>query len=87
MPGILVVPLSLLMFLSCKKKIDKAIDCLGESLLTSVHHSNDNANPKKVDFTIRYAGEHNVSYISIDYGDGQTAPLSGDKIAYLCAAR
>lgn len=64
--------------LGCKKVVESAVNCIGESLLVSVHHSAATDNSKKINFTVNYSGSFTVSAIKIEYGDGSSETISGN---------
>lgn len=57
---------------SCKKTLESIVNCTGEGLLMSVHHTVDGSSPKLVHFEGRYSGSHNLDSVTWDFGDGQT---------------
>lgn len=60
----------------CRKTSEKVIDCLAESILTSVHTTVDGTNPKLVHIEAKYSGSHRVTSVKWEYGDGKTATTS-----------
>ena len=64
---------SSLNFVSCKKDIEDSIDCLSEGFLISVSHTPDAQDSKKITFKITYSGDHSLdNSVKWDFGDGQT---------------
>ena len=57
---------------SCKKALESIINCTGEALLMSVHHTVDGSSPKLVHFEGRYSGTHSLDSVTWDFGDGKT---------------
>lgn len=78
--------IGVLLSLSCKKMAEGVIDCLGESLLTSVHITTDNTNSKLVQLEARYHGNYTVTSVFWDYGDGSSATTSGKTSDHTYAA-
>lgn len=58
---------------SCKKTAEEAVDCFAESVLTSLHGTNDDANKKIIHFNASYDGDKTISSIAWEFGDGTTA--------------
>lgn len=65
--------LFILLLGSCKKAAESAVDCFGESLLTSVHVMVSSTNAKQVTTEVRYGGTKTISGIKWEFGDGSTA--------------
>lgn len=56
---------------SCSKDEESIIDCLGQSFLVNVHHEASAENPKQINFSVSYSGDHTVSNtIKWNFGDG-----------------
>ncbi|QBQ41338.1 PKD domain-containing protein [Sphingobacterium psychroaquaticum] len=57
---------------SCSKKdADKVVDCFGQSLLVDVHHSPVSGEPSRINYSVKYVGEHELNtVIKWNYGDG-----------------
>lgn len=84
---ILLVTLLGLGFSSCSKDEDESIiDCFGDSLLLSIHHSADSGTPRTVNFTMKYSGINTVSGIDWNFGDGKTAHSDGTTVSHTYTA-
>ncbi|WP_312764747.1 PKD domain-containing protein [Epilithonimonas sp.] len=82
-----IIYLSLLFFTvltinSCRKVEESIVDCLGESILTSLRHEVSTSNVKQVDFEISYSGEKTVTSIAWDFGDGIKTTSTNKKISH-----
>jgi hypothetical protein len=56
---------------SCSKHEDEAIvDCLGDSILMKLKHSEDETNSKKINYSIEYYGSKTISSVTWTFGDG-----------------
>ncbi|WP_316833026.1 PKD domain-containing protein [Pedobacter aquatilis] len=75
-----------LLFNSCRKAAESAVDCLGQSFYVSFKHNTNDQDPRKVDFNLTYSGKLQVASMRIDYGDGQTQTLSTGIISHTYAA-
>lgn len=71
-----------LIFNSCKKAAEDAVDCFGQSLFVSFNHNQNDTNSRKVDFTIKYAGKLPIASIRLEYGDGQSQTISGSTASH-----
>lgn len=72
-----VLSLLLIVMASCKDDIEEATDCIGESVFTSMKHQASASNAREVTFTIEYIGDHTVSSVDWDFGDGSTQNVQG----------
>ncbi|RYG02369.1 MAG: PKD domain-containing protein, partial [Chitinophagaceae bacterium] len=61
----------------CKKTTEKALDCFGESLLTSVHVHIITTNAKQINTEVRYAGSKTISNVKWEFGDGAVQTTTG----------
>jgi len=55
---------------SCRKEEEAIVNCLGESILTSLKHQTSTSNVKQIDLEIGYSGDKAVTSINWDFGDG-----------------
>lgn len=83
-----IISLSLLFFIlltinSCRRVEESIVDCLGESILTSLRHNTSASNVKQVDFEISYSGEKTVTSIEWDFGDGTKNNKQQKHFSYL----
>lgn len=59
---------------SCSKHDDEEIvDCFGDSILTSLKHSEDGTNSTIIHYSIQYSGSNTVSSVTWTFGDGTPA--------------
>ncbi len=70
--------------LSCSKEENAITDCLGQSFLTFIHHNVSAENPKLVNFSVTYSGEHSFdNKTKWDFGDGTPIKtLSGHETSH-----
>lgn len=73
--------------LSCSKEVSSITDCLGQSFLTLIHHNVSTENPKLVNFSVTYSGEHSFdNKTKWDFGDGTPIQtLSGHETSHIYA--
>lgn len=69
---------------ACKKALESIVDCTGEGLLMSVHHTEDASSTKLIHFEAKYSGSHTLDTVSWDFGDGSTR--TGTKVDHTYAA-
>lgn len=62
---------------SCKKVEKSMVDCLGESIKTTVHVTVTASNTKQVATEVKYWGHHTITSVKWEYGDGVTATTTG----------
>ena len=56
---------------SCNKDEESIIDCLGESFFLNVHHEAAAENPKQINFSVSYSGDHTPGKtVKWNFGDG-----------------
>ena len=74
--------MSSLSFISCKKDIEDSIDCLSDGFLISVSHTADAQDAKKITFKVTYSGDHKLdNSVKWDFGDGHTE-TSGTEVTH-----
>ena len=61
---------------SCKKTLESAVNCTGESLLVSIHVNADATSPKLVHVEVQYSGSYNFQSVTWDFGDGNTSTVT-----------
>ncbi|RAJ05016.1 hypothetical protein LX64_02170 [Chitinophaga skermanii] len=71
---------------NCKKSADAVVDCLGESLLTSIKVNVDATNPKLVHVEVNYSGSLTVASVTYNYGDGTTETLTAKTSSHVYTA-
>jgi len=73
-----------LFIIGCSKDTEKDIvDCFGASLLTNVHHTTSNENPKTIHFNVSYSGSSTLkNTITWHYGDGTTETVKGTSTSH-----
>lgn len=64
---------------SCKKDLEKIVDCLAESSLASIDASIDPANSKLYTFKVSYGGTHTLGTVKWKFGDGSEATTNGSE--------
>jgi len=74
----LVIALLLFANVSCKKSLDNAVGCFGESLLMNITHTASPGNPKEISLAISYSGSFEVQSVVWEYGDGSTQTIPGN---------
>lgn len=57
----------------CKKAMESAVDCIGESFFVSLKTVANADNPKIVNLEVHYSGSHTFTSVNWTYGDGATA--------------
>ena len=62
---------------SCKKAEKSVVDCLSESIKTTVHVTVSTSNAKQVTTEVKYWGHHTITSVKWEYGDGVTATTTG----------
>lgn len=70
--------------LSCSKEEHSITDCLAQSFLIYIHHDVSTENPKQVNFSVTYSGEHSFdNKTKWDFGDGTPIKtLSGHETSH-----
>ncbi len=76
---------SFLMVSESCKKTKEAIDCFEESLKVTMVHTKDNADSKKVTFTLAYAGSFDLQNVKWEFGDGQEETVTGMSVTHTYA--
>ncbi len=74
--------ISFLSINSCRKTEEAIVDCVGESILTSLKHQTSTSNVKQVDFEIHYSGENTLSSINWDFGDGNKKTTTARTVSH-----
>ncbi len=70
----MIITVLLLVIFSCAKDdIENGIDCVAESILVKMKNKTDEANIKKVDYSIEYSGTYTLKSVSWTFGDGTPA--------------
>ncbi|MBI9038212.1 MAG: PKD domain-containing protein [Bacteroidales bacterium] len=80
---ILIISISVISSLSCKKIADDIIDCSIEAIMLSVHYETDTINSKIIHFEFKdeSTGDFKLrNEISWNFGDGQSIKSTGLKI-------
>lgn len=80
---VIIIFISIILSLSCKKLTDDIIDCSIESMMLSVHYETDTINPKIIHFEFKNesTGDFKLrNEISWNFGDGQSMKSTGLKI-------
>lgn len=70
-------------FSSCRKVEEDIVDCLSESILTSLHAHVSGTNPKQVEFNVSHSGENQITSIVWNFGDGTTTTTTGTTATHL----
>ncbi|MCI9844428.1 PKD domain-containing protein [Flavobacterium pectinovorum] len=71
---------------SCGDDLEKAVDCVGESILLQLNHTTDVTNAKKIDYEIEYTGEYTVSSVKWTFGDGSAVQtVKGSTVSHTYA--
>lgn len=68
----------------CKKTLESIVNCTGEGLLMSVHHTEDASSPKLIHFEAKYSGSHTLESVTWNFGDGSTG--TGPSVDHTYAA-
>lgn len=69
---------------ACKKTLESIVNCTGEGLLMSVHHTEDASSPKLIHFEGKYTGSHTLESVTWNFGDGSTG--TGPNVDHTYAA-
>lgn len=85
-PFALFTALMFVFILSCRKSVDEAVDCLGESFLLSFTHSVAPTNSREIRFTVNYTGTHDLTSVTWDYGDGSTQAVNAPGVVHIYTA-
>lgn len=80
----LLIAFTAIGLLSCSKEEHSIADCFGESLLVNIHHNVSTENPKLVNFSVTYSGDHSFdNKTKWDFGDGTPIKtLSGHETSH-----
>jgi hypothetical protein len=82
--GILFLTVTVFSMLSsCRKVEEDIVDCLSESILTSLHAHVSGNNPKQVEFNVSHSGENQITSIVWSFGDGTTTTTTGTTATHL----
>lgn len=82
--GILFLTVTIFSMLSsCRKVEEDIVDCLSESILTSLHAHISGTNPKQVEFNVSHSGENQITSIVWTFGDGTTTTTSNTTVTHL----
>ena len=82
--GILFLTVTVFSMLSsCRKVEEDIVDCLSESILTSLHAHVSGSNPKQVEFNVSHSGENQITSIVWTFGDGTTTTTSNTTVTHL----
>ncbi|VXB89004.1 MULTISPECIES: PKD domain-containing protein [Chryseobacterium] len=82
--GILFLTVTVFSMLSsCRKVEEDVVDCLSESILTSLHAHVSGSNSKQVEFNVSHSGENQITSIVWTFGDGTTTTTSNTTVTHL----
>ena len=70
---------------SCSKDdVNNSLNCLGEALVTHIHHHTDPTNSHNIKFDVEYNGDKTISSVKWNFGDGSTG--TGNQVSHTYAS-
>lgn len=82
-----ILLVSLFLFISCgKDTAEDIVDCMGQSLFSSVHHTFSTSDAREITFSVTHSDEPKIKSVDWNFGDGNSQKVNSESISHTYSA-